>query len=67
MNTMITLDEFLDKVAKLSYLKYAVYSKQEHLFITLYDTDDLEKYMIMESISTEQHAALMSALEKYKQ
>lgn len=67
MNTMITLDEFLDKLAKLSYLKYEVYDQQEHLFITLYDTEDLEKYMIMESISTEQHAALIAALKKYKQ
>lgn len=60
------MDEFLESLEKQSYLKYALYTKEQMLFITLYDDEEMEKYIIIEAIDREKHPEILAALEKNK-
>ena len=64
---ILTLPQFIARLERVSYLQYALYQQNENLFITLYASEELEKYLIFESISPTQHPAIIQALEQHKQ
>ncbi|MES2730429.1 MAG: hypothetical protein V4714_01730 [Bacteroidota bacterium] len=61
------LHDFTSNLKNLSYLNYKLYSKEEILFITLYNTEDLQKYVIMDHVITDEHPQLIACLERHKQ
>ena len=63
---IIRLKDFLERLEKESYLQYSIYNLNQNLFITLYDSDDAEKYLIIESVSKEEHPPILMALEQYR-
>jgi hypothetical protein len=64
---MVTqLKDFTAKLEQFSYMKYALYRTEAMLVITLYNTDDLERFVIIGSLSGED-AGLIAYLEHYRQ
>lgn len=63
---MIKLQDFLDGLQTASYLDYTLYNREENLFITLYSSEDVESFVIMEFVPLQEHASIISALEQHK-
>ena len=61
---IIRLKDFLDRLEKEPYLQYSIYNLNKNLFITLYDSDEAENYLIIESVSQEEHPPILQALEQ---
>jgi hypothetical protein len=63
---MIKLKDFLDRLENQSYLQYSIDNLNQNLFITLYDSDEAEKYLIIESVSKDEHPPILRALEQHR-
>ena len=64
---IIKLKAFMDRLEQASYQHFTVYNHQDNLFITLYGSEELEKYLIVEAVSLPQHPDIMEALEHHQQ
>jgi|GEM_PF-2636099 len=56
---IIRLKDFLNRLEKEPYLQYSIYDLNKNLFITLYDSDKAENYLIIESVSQEEHPPIL--------
>ena len=61
---IIRLNDFLNRLEKEPYLQYSMHNLNKNLFITLYNSDEAENYLIIESVSQEQHPPILEALEQ---
>ena len=63
---IIKLKDFLERLEKESYLQYSLNNLNQNLYITLYDSEDADKYLIIEPISQDEHPPILRALEMHR-
>ena len=63
---LIRLKDFYERLEKGSYLQYSINNLNQNLFITLYDSDDAEKYLIIEPITKDEQPPILMKLELHR-
>jgi hypothetical protein len=64
---IIRLHPFLNKLQHLSYVCYSCERIENILFVTLYDREEMQKYIIVEPVSLQEYPAIVTTLKKYQQ
>lgn len=63
---IIQLATFQDNLKGVPYLQYELYQIENILFVTLYKRDEMEKFIIIESLTNQQYTGIKEMLERFK-